>query len=94
MSTNQDGLVLRNPRRRPLLDIRAAGTYTGLGERYMRRLRADRTVPCVRIGGRLLFDPDDLDELIERHREPAITSEIQRDEGSEGTRPADRSAMI
>lgn len=58
--------------RRPLLDIRSAGTYTGLGERYIRRLRADRSVPCIRIGGRLLFDPDDLDELIERHREPAI----------------------
>ena len=94
MSANQDGLVLRDPRRRPLLDIRAAGTYTGLGERYMRRLRADRSVPCVRIGGRLLFDPDDLDELIERHREPAITSETTRDEGPQGTRPADRSAMI
>jgi excisionase family DNA binding protein len=71
MSTDQEE-VARHPLRRPLMDIRRAGTYTGLGERYIRRLRADRRVPCVRIGGRLLFDPDDLDELIERHREPAI----------------------
>ncbi|MGH9121098.1 MAG: helix-turn-helix domain-containing protein [Acidimicrobiales bacterium] len=49
-----------------------AGSYTGLGERYIRRLRAERRIPCVRIGGRLLFDPDDLDKLIESHRESAI----------------------
>lgn len=60
------------PRRRPLLDTRGAGAYTGLGERYIRRLRSERRIPCIRIGGRLLFDPDDLDQLIEEHREPAI----------------------
>ena len=49
-----------------------AGSYTGLGERYIRRLRAERRIPCVRIGGRILFDPDDLDQLIEGHRQPAI----------------------
>ena len=59
-------------RRRPLLDTRQAGEYTGLGERYIRRLRADRRIPCIRIGGRLLFDPDELDRLIDEHREPAI----------------------
>jgi excisionase family DNA binding protein len=48
-----------------------AGIYTGLGDRYIRRLRAERRIPCVRIGGRLLFDPDDLDRLIESHRQPA-----------------------
>ena len=57
--------------RRPLLTARMAGAYTGLGERYIRRLRAERRIPCVRIGGRLLFDPDDLDRLIESHRQPA-----------------------
>lgn len=59
-------------RRRPLLDTRGAGAYTGLGERYIRRLRSERRIPCVRIGGRVLFDPDDLDRLIEAHREPAV----------------------
>jgi excisionase family DNA binding protein len=56
---------------RPLLTVPMAGAYTGLGERYIRRLRAERRIPCVRIGGRIMFDPDDLDHLIERHREPA-----------------------
>jgi excisionase family DNA binding protein len=59
-------------RRRALLDARGAGNYTGLGERYIRRLRSERKIPCIRIGGRVLFDPDDLDNLIEKHREPAI----------------------
>ena len=58
--------------RRPLLSTREAGAYTGLGERYIRRLRAERRIPCVRIGGRVLFDPDDLDQLIEQHRRPAV----------------------
>lgn len=57
--------------RRPLLTVSMAGTYTGLGERYIRRLRAERRIPCVRIGGRILFDPDDLDTFIESHRQPA-----------------------
>ena len=60
--------------RRPLLDTREAGSYTGLGERYIRRLRSDRRIPCVRIGGRVMFDPDDLDALIDAHRQPAILS--------------------
>jgi hypothetical protein len=70
MTTPDPGDVA--PARRPLLDTRAAGAYTGLGERFIRRLRADRRVPCVRIGGRLMFDPDDLDVLIDLHRQQAI----------------------
>jgi excisionase family DNA binding protein len=62
----------RGGAQRPLLDTRAAGRYTGLGERYIRRLRAERRIDCVRIGGRVLFDPDDLDRLIEQHRVAAI----------------------
>ncbi len=60
------------PGRRPLLDTRGAGNYTGLGERYIRRLRSERKIACIRIGGRLLFDPNDLDHLIEQHREPIL----------------------
>ncbi len=72
VETEQQGSTQQGASRRPLLDSRAAGTYTGLGERYIRRLRAERRITCVRIGGRVLFDPDDLDELIDRHREPAM----------------------
>ena len=75
MSSDEDAMTAPRRGRRPLLDIRGAATSTGLGERYIRRLRADRSISCIRIGGRLLFDPYDLDELIERHREPAIVAQ-------------------
>jgi hypothetical protein len=35
-------------------------------------LRAERRIACIRIGGRVLFDPDDLDRLIDAHRQPAV----------------------
>ena len=64
--------------RQPLLDTRAAAAYTGLGERYIRRLRSERRISCIRIGGRVLFDPDDLDRLIDRRRESAINGDERR----------------
>lgn len=70
----------RGSGRRPLMDARQAGMYTGLGERYIRRLRAERRIACVKFVGRLLFDPDDLDRLIDLHRETAsseVSSSIQ-----------------
>lgn len=60
------------PTKRPLLSARSAGVCTGLGECCTRRLRSERRIPCVRIGGRVLFDPDELDQLIDAHRQPAI----------------------
>jgi excisionase family DNA binding protein len=75
VNTQTDDFKAVQPKRdnrRPLVDTRGAGAYTGLGERYIRRLRSERKIPCVRIGGRLLFDLDDLDRLIEEHREPAV----------------------
>ncbi|MHB1447262.1 MAG: helix-turn-helix domain-containing protein [Acidimicrobiales bacterium] len=64
--------------RRPLLDARGAGAYTGLGERYIRRLRAERRIDCILIGGRLLFDPEDLDRLIDGHRVAAMARDPRR----------------
>ncbi|MHB1447069.1 MAG: hypothetical protein ACYCZV_15650 [Acidimicrobiales bacterium] len=63
--------------RRPLLDARGAGAYTGLGERYIRRLRAERRIDCILIGGRLLFDPEDLDRLVDVHRVTALARDRQ-----------------
>jgi hypothetical protein len=53
--------------RRPLLrGIRAAGRYTGFGERFMRRYR-EKGIRYVKVGGRVFFDPDHLDAFIEAH---------------------------
>jgi excisionase family DNA binding protein len=52
---------------RPLIrGLKSAGEYTGLGERFMRRYR-EHGIPYVRIGRLLCFDPDALDEWIDRH---------------------------
>ena len=39
-----------------------------LTERFLRRLVAERRVPYFKVGGKLLFDLDDLDALAERGR--------------------------
>ena len=54
--------------RRPPLDTEAAA-YCGITERHMRRLRAERRVAAIKLGGRVLYDPDDLDALLEASKE-------------------------
>ena len=39
-----------------------------VSERFLRRLVAERRVPFHKVGSRLLFDLDDLDNLAERGR--------------------------
>lgn len=51
---------------RPFLDFEGAAAYTGLEERYLRRLVAERRIPHAKMSpgrtGRIFFDPDKLDE--------------------------------
>lgn len=52
--------------RRPLLDVDDAVAYLGVPERMLRRLVAERRIAFIKTsnsgkGGRLMFDPDDLD---------------------------------
>jgi excisionase family DNA binding protein len=61
--------------RRPLLDYAGAATYTGLREKYLRRMVAERRIPFVKMTpsktGRVYFDPDKLDEWVEANTVPA-----------------------
>lgn len=54
-----------------LLTCKQAGEYTGLGERYMRRLIDEERITFVRIGGLVRFERAVLDTFIEAHRVPA-----------------------
>ncbi len=54
-----------------LLTCKQAGEYTGLGERYMRRLIDEERITFVRIGGLVRFERTVLDTFIEAHRVPA-----------------------
>ena len=61
--------------RRPLLDYEDAAEYTGLREKYLRRLVAEKRIPHVKMSpsrtGRVFFDPDELDEWIASRAVPA-----------------------
>ncbi len=54
--------------RRPLRDFAKAAEYTGLEERYLRRLVAEKRIPHIKMSpgrtGRVYFDPDELDGWI------------------------------
>lgn len=53
-----------------LLNCKQAGDYTGLGERYMRRLIDEERISFVRIGGIVRFERSILDDFIAAHRVP------------------------
>ena len=53
-----------------LLNCKQAGDYTGLGERYMRRLIDEERISFVKIGGIVRFERSILDDFIAAHRVP------------------------
>jgi excisionase family DNA binding protein len=40
-------------------------------KRHLRRLVAERRIPFYKFGGKLVFDLDELDELVDRSRQDA-----------------------
>ena len=62
----------RSPLRRPPLAIPAAADYLGISIRHTRRLISERKVTSYRVGGRVLLDPNDLDQLLIDNRREAI----------------------
>ncbi len=54
-------------RRRALLDI-AGADRLGVTVRHIRRLVAERRIPFIKWGSILHFDPDEIDDWIDRHR--------------------------
>jgi excisionase family DNA binding protein len=58
---------------RPPLTVKETSTYTGLPERFLRRLIAERRIPFIRVNGtRIRLLPDDLDAWFESQRVEAI----------------------
>jgi excisionase family DNA binding protein len=49
-----------------------AAEFLGISPRHLRRLVQDRRIAHAKIGGRLVFDERDLEELLERGRREAI----------------------
>ncbi len=54
--------------RRELLDVPAAAEYLGTGERFVRRLIAERRVTFVKVGRLVRLDARDLDAFLDAGR--------------------------
>ena len=54
-----------------LLNVRHTAVLVGLSEPAIRRWVLERRIPFVKIGTRVLFDPEELGEYIDQRRVPA-----------------------
>jgi excisionase family DNA binding protein len=55
------------------LNVPEASEYIGISQRYLRNLIAERKVPCVRLGSRVLFRLVDLDRWLESKLEGGVS---------------------
>lgn len=55
-----------------LVDIATVAKLLGVGERYVRRMLAERRVPIVKIGHYVRFDVDEVLASVERQRRPGM----------------------
>lgn len=55
----------------PLVGIPAMAVRLGTSERHIRRLVSERRIPYVKVGGRIRFDPDEIDKWLDANRYPA-----------------------
>ncbi|MGC9961152.1 MAG: helix-turn-helix domain-containing protein [Acidimicrobiales bacterium] len=55
-----------------LLNIAQAAGYLGLSVRHLRRLVQERRLSHYKVGGRLVFEPRDLDALLSKSRREAV----------------------
>ena len=53
-----------------LIDIETVAKLLGVGERYVRRMVAERRVPTVKIGHYVRFDLADIRKWVEQQRRP------------------------
>ena len=59
---------------RALLNIDAAADQLGISAKTVRRYITNGELPMVRIGARVLVDPDDLDKFIDDRRTTNLAS--------------------
>ena len=53
-----------------LVDIEKVAKLLGVGERYVRRMVAERRVPIVKVGHYVRFDVADIRKWVEEQRRP------------------------
>lgn len=63
--------------RRPPLDTKGAAEYTGYGEGYLAKLRTIGGGPTFIKTGAVRYDPDDLDEWLDKHKRISTSGEFK-----------------
>ncbi|HZQ86843.1 MAG TPA: helix-turn-helix domain-containing protein [Acidimicrobiales bacterium] len=61
-------MTTQTPKRPALMNLVELAERLGVNERHVRRLVAERRVPFVKWGHLLRFDPDEIDEWIDKAR--------------------------
>jgi excisionase family DNA binding protein len=61
-------MTTQTPKRPALMTLVELAERLGVNERHVRRLVAERRVPFVKWGHLLRFDPDEIDEWIDKAR--------------------------
>lgn len=57
-----------SPIKQKLISKREAAQYLGISIRFLCALLSERAITCIRLGGRVLFDPSDLDAFIDSQK--------------------------
>ena len=52
-----------------LLDIPAVAEYLGVNVRHVRRLVAERRIPFIKWGHLIRFDPEEIRQWVDQHRQ-------------------------
>ena len=58
----------RPARKRPLLDIPGVARYIASSVRHVRRMVSERRIPHIKVGHFVRFDPDEIDDWLQRNR--------------------------
>lgn len=70
-------------RDRILVGVREASYLLGISPRHLWSLSQPRgPLPVIRLGGRVLYDPDDLRRFVEQAKQKAI-EQVAQDHGTE-----------
>jgi excisionase family DNA binding protein len=73
MSTGRDGEVVPQLEGLPkLVDIQTVSLSFGISMRQIRRFVAEGTMPFVRVGHLIRFDPDELNRWIDARRSGSV----------------------
>jgi excisionase family DNA binding protein len=81
------GAAPTRPEEPKLLDVKGAATYLGVSTSFVRNLVAQRTVVHYKLGGRVMFRRDDLDQFIDQNRRELPDTVAWQLQGRRGKSP-------